>query len=266
MKRAFPALNLLGLLAAGTLLAGQTAPGTEIDVMSSGGFSAAYRVLSPEFTRQTQIVLNTVYGASMGGAATSIPMRLGRGEPADVVILASQGLEGLIAQGEVIAESRVDLASSLIGMVVRAGKKQPDISSVEALKRTLLDARSVAYSASASGTYLSTHLFPRLGIASDLEGKSIRVSGERVGAVVARGDAAIGFQQVSELLPIEGVTYVGTIPDEVQKVTMFSAGITTRAKDLDAARILIEYLSSPRAAPVIARTGMVPGGEARAQP
>lgn len=250
--------DLLGLLAACVLLSGQARPTTEIDVMSSGGFTAAYGVLAPEFTEKTQIILNTVYGASMGGAPTSIPSRLERGEPADVVILASAGLEKLIAEGKVVANSRVDLASSLIGMAVRAGEAVPDISTLAGLERTLLDAESIAYSASASGTYLSTQLFPQLGIADALKAKSIRVEGERVGAVVARGDAAIGFQQVSELLPIEGITYVGPIPKEAQKVTLFSAGITTNARNPGAARALLDYLSSPRAAPVIAETGMEP--------
>ena len=255
MRKTLYTLTLLGALASG--YASQTAE-TELDVMSSGGFSAAYRILSPEFTRESQIHLNTIHGASMGGAPTSIPNRLARGEPADVVILASEGLEKLIAEGKVVASSRVDLASSLIGMAVRSGEPIPDISTVEAFKRALLNAESVAYSASASGTYLSTRLFPRLEISDQLEDKSIRVTGELVATVVARGEAEIGFQQVSELLPIEGITYVGTIPDEVQKVTMFSAGITTRAKSIEAARALIEYLSSPNAAAVITQTGMDP--------
>ena len=250
-------LHALWLLAVGVAFAcSPQAP--SIDVMSSGGFAAAYQILSSEFTLTTEMTVNTVYGGSMGGAPTSIPSRLDRGEPADVVILASEGLEALIAKGQVIPSSRVDLANSLIGMAVRSGVAVPDISTAEAFERVLLDAESIAYSAGASGTYLSTELFPRLGIADRMHDKSIRVSGERVGNVVARGEAQIGFQQVSELLPIEGITFVGTIPDEVQKVTTFSAGITTRAKDIDAARALIEFLASVEAAPVVARTGMEP--------
>lgn len=229
-----------------------------IVVMRSGGLAAAYGILAPEFTRQSRVRIKTVAGSSMGGAPTSIPNRLARGEPADLVILAGEALDRLIADGLVIAGSRIDLASSLIGMVVRAGEAKPDITTVEAFKRTLLDAEPIAYSASASGTYLSTQLFPRLDIADLIMGKCIRVIGERVGTVVARGDAEIGFQQVSELLPIEGITYVGTIPDEMQKVSMFSAGITTRAKHVDAVKALIEFLRSPEAAPVIAKTGMEP--------
>ena len=143
-------------------------------------------------------------------------------------------------------------------MAVRHGTAIPNIRTLEAFTQTLLQTESIAYSASASGTYLSTVLFPRLGIGEQTARKSIRVVGERVGTVVARGDADIGFQQVSELLPIEGITYVGPIPDEAQKITVFAAGVTTNAKDPNTAKRLIAFLSSPEAAPIIAKTGMAP--------
>ena len=167
-------------------------------------------------------------------------------------------MKKLIAEGKVIASSRIDLASSRIGMAVRSGESKPDISSIESFKSVLLNASTIAYSASASGTYLSTELFRRLEIEDKLTDKCIRVSGERVGAVVARGEAEIGFQQVSELLTIEGITYVGTIPEEVQKVTMFSAGIISNSKNIEAAKSLITYLSSPEASSVISASGMEP--------
>ncbi len=255
--------RLLGTLLASALALTMVAPGAaqptgHLDVMSSGGFTAAYQELSGAFTAATGIELRTVYGASMGGADSSIPSRLDRGERADVVILAREGLDRLIVAGHVVAGSEVDLASSLVGMAVREGHPPPDISSVEAFVATLLAAESVAYSASASGTYLATELFPRLGIAEAMALKSTRVVGERVGAVVARGDAAVGFQQVSELLPIDGITYVGPIPDAVQKITTFSAGLTTAARNPDGARRLIRFLTAPEAAPVITETGMRP--------
>jgi molybdate transport system substrate-binding protein len=158
----------------------------------------------------------------------------------------------------VVAASRVDLVRSSIGMAVRKGAPRPDISTVEALKRTLLEAKSIAYSASASGVYLSTEMFQKLGIADQVMPKAKRIESERVGTVVARGDAEIGFQQVSELLPIAGIDYVGLLPPEVQKVTVFSAGIATKAQQPDAARELIRFLSSSAAAPAIARTGLEP--------
>ncbi|MDX1410245.1 MAG: substrate-binding domain-containing protein [Saprospiraceae bacterium] len=230
----------------------------QVDVMSSGGFTQAYQLLAPGFMESTGILLNTVYGASLGGAPTSIPERLKRGEPADVVILAADGLESLMADGRVVGNSRVDLASSSIGMAVRAGAAIPDINTVESFKQVLLNAGSIAYSASVSGTYLSTQLFAQLGIADSIREKCIRVEGERVGSVVARGEAEIGFQQVSELLPIAGITYVGKIPAELQKITTFSAAVTTSAAHPEAAELLIRELSSPANASVIAGTGMDP--------
>ena len=257
-KRAGPALSLVGLLASATLLTATFQPLARLDVMSSGGFTAAYLELSKAFSEQTGVVLDTVYGASMGGAASAIPSRLQRNEAADVVILAGEALALLVGSGQVVADSRVDLASSRIGMAVRHGTAMPNIRTLEAFTQTLLQTESIAYSASASGTYLSTVLFPRLGIGEQTARKSIRVVGERVGTVVARGDADIGFQQVSELLPIEGITYVGPIPDEAQKITVFAAGVTTNAKDPNTAKRLIAFLSSPEAAPIIAKTGMAP--------
>ena len=258
MKRLFlksrTATRVLAIL---VLLAG-SASGGEIRVMTSGGFTAPYNELIPEYERATQDQVLTAYGASMGGAPDSIPMRLERGEPVDVVILASTALDDLIAKGKVVAGSRVDLVRSLIGMAVRAGAPQPDISSVEAFKRALLEAKSIAYSASASGTYLSTELFPRLGIADQIKAKSRRIESERVGNVVARGDAEVGFQQISELLPIEGIDYVGPLPDELQSVTVFSAGIAVGAKNMEGARALIKYLTSPAVAPVIKKSGLEP--------
>jgi molybdate transport system substrate-binding protein len=183
---------------------------------------------------------------------------LNRNEPADVVILAREALDDLVAKGKVVPGSQVDLVRSTIGMAVRAGAPKPDISSVEALTRTLLAARSIAYSASASGVYLSTELFPRLGIADAIKDKSRRIESERVGTVVARGDAEIGFQQVSELLPIAGIDYVGPLPEAVQRATIFSAGIATGAKNVDAARALIRFLSSAAAGQTIRKSGLEP--------
>jgi molybdate transport system substrate-binding protein len=232
----------------------------DVYVMTSGAFTAAFLAATPDFERAAKTNVSTAFGASMGGAPDSIPSRLNRGEPADVVILARAALDDLVAKGKVVPGSQVDLVRSTIGMAVRAGAPKPDISSVDALKRTLLAAKSIAYSASASGVYLSTELFPRLGIADAIKDKSRRIESERVGTVVARGDAEIGFQQVSELLPIPGIDYVGPLPEAVQRSTIFSAGIATNAKNLDTARALIRYLASPEVAPIIRKTGLEPIG------
>lgn len=230
----------------------------EVRVMSSGGFTEAYRILGPQFEAETGIALVAEYGASSGGAPDSIPMRLARGERADLIILARYALDDLTAAGFVRGETRTDLVASKIGMAVRDGSPHPDISTQEAFVATLLNAETIAFSASASGTYLSEELFPRLGVWEQIEDKSIRVVSERVAAVVARGEAEIGFQQVSELLPIEGADYVGPLPEELQLVTLFSAGITTSAENARGATRLLDYLSSREVAPTIAATGLDP--------
>jgi molybdate transport system substrate-binding protein len=226
----------VAVLVASLLLVASSTFAQDVRVMTSGAFTAAYLETVPEFERTTKHKVLTAFGASMGGAPDSIPSRLARGEPVDVVILASAALDDLIKQGRVVAGSRVDLVRSAIGMAVQAGAPKPDISTVDALTRTLLQARSIAYSASASGVYVSTELFERLGVAEQMKDKARRIESERVGTVVARGDAEIGFQQVSELLPISGIDYVGPLPDEVQRVTVFSAGIATGAREPEAAK------------------------------
>lgn len=246
------------LFAAIFLLVGTPARAQELHVMTSGAFTAAFLEVAPQFEKNAQTRVATAFGASMGGAPDSIPSRLDRGEPADVVILAREALDDLVKRGKVVAGSQVDLVRSSIGMAVRAGAPKPDISSVEALKQTLLAAKTIAYSASASGVYLSTELFPRLGIADELRSKSRRIESERVGAVVARGDADIGFQQISELLPIRGIEIVGPLPPGAQRVTVFSAGIAAGARNVDGAKALIRFLSSPVTVPAMTRTGLEP--------
>jgi molybdate transport system substrate-binding protein len=238
--------------------AAETAGGAGLAVMSSAGFAAAYVELVPAFQRTSRTRLMTSYGPSIGTAPDAIPSRMQRGEPVDVVIMASPGLVALIQQGKVVADSRVDLARSRIGMAVRAGAPRPDIRTVDAFRQALLDARSIAYSDSVSGIYVSTQLFARLGIADQVRGKAMQIQSERVGNSVARGEAEIGFQQISELLPVPGIDIVGPIPDEVQKITIFSAAVTASARQPQAARALIRYLSSPDAIPAITRSGLEP--------
>ena len=234
------------------------ATAAEIVVMTSGAFTAPYLDAAPLFERASGHSVNNVFGASTGGAPDSIPTRLARGEAADIVIVSAQALDALIAANLVQPGSRVDLVLSRIGVAVRAGAPKPDISTVEALVRTLREAESIAYSASVSGTYISTELFPRLGLAEELKPKSRRIESERVGTIVARGDAELGFQQISELLPIEGIDYIGPLPDEVQRVSTFSAGIASHARSPEAARALIAFLASETMAPIIRRYGLDP--------
>ncbi len=241
------------------LLVATAASAQEVRVVTSGGFTEAYKVLAPQFERQTKVKVVSGFGASMGATPDAIPNRLKRGEAIDVIILAAPGLEPLIKNGMVDAGTRVDLVRSLIGMAVRNGAPKPDISTLEAFKRTLLQARSVGYSDSASGVYLRTELFPRLGVAEQIKAKSKVVEAyERVGDAVARGDVEIGFQQISELRPVPGITIVGPLPEGAQQVTIFSAAIPKGAKNVDAAKRLIQFLASPAAAPVIQDKGLEP--------
>lgn len=227
----------------------------EIVVMTSGTFTAAHLELAVDFERSSKTKVTTAT-TTMGVGDASIPSRLKRGEAADVVIVAGDAIDDLIKNGLVIADSRVDLARSRIGMAVRSGMPKPDISSVAALKRALLNAKSVALSSSVSGDYFVDEVFPQLGIAEQMAKKTVRGNGERVGAIIARGEAEIGFQQMSELLPIRGIDVVGPLPSEVQRVTVFSAGIATHSTHPDAARAYIRFLASPEASSAVAKTGL----------
>ena len=157
-----------------------------------------------------------------------------------------------------IADSRVDLVKSPIGVAVKSGAPKPDISSADAVKRALLAAKSVAYSDSASGVYISTEMIPRLGIAEEMKGKARAIPAEPVAQVVARGEAEIGFQQISELLPVAGIDMVGPLPAELQKITVFSAGIATVSKEPEAGKALIKFLGSPAATAAIVKSGLEP--------
>jgi molybdate transport system substrate-binding protein len=234
------------------------ATAAEIKVMISGGLTAAYRELVPKFEETTGNKVTTAYGPSMGTTVNAIPVRLARGEPADVLIMVGYALADLAKQGKVVATSQVDLVRSPIGLAVRAGAPVPDISTVAGLKAALLAAKSIAYSDSASGVYVERELFMRLGIEDQLKPKSRAIPAEPVGEVVARGDAEIGFQQISELLPVRGIKVVGPIPAEVQQITVFSAGIATGAAEPEAGKELIAFLASPASAPILTKAGLDP--------
>jgi molybdate transport system substrate-binding protein len=234
------------------------APAAGIKVVTSGAFTAAYQELVPQYERATHNKILTEFGPSMGTTHNAIPMRLERGEEIDVVIMAAPALDDLIMQGKVLADSRVDLVQSKIGMAVKAGAPKPDISTVDALKRTLLAAKSIAYSDSASGVYLSTELFPKLGIADQIRGKSRKIEADPVGGVVATGEFEVGFQQISELRPVKGIDIVGPLPPGAQRVTIFAAGIPATSTHQEAASAFIRWLASPVAYPAIKKSGLEP--------
>jgi molybdate transport system substrate-binding protein len=230
--------------------------------MISAGYFAVYSELAPAFERATGHRLVTSRGPSTGDSPEAIPARLTRGEIADVVILDAEAADELGRRGLVRPDTKVELASSVIGMVVRAGAARPEIGSVEQFRRTLLAAKSIAYSDSSSGAYLSTVLFAKLGVADQIAGKCRKVrgppSGEPVAAVVARGEAEIGFQQVSELIHVPGIIFIGAIPAEIQKVTVYAAVLTRSAKEPEAAGALIRMLTSQEAEAAVLRAGLTP--------
>lgn len=238
-----------------------TAMTNDIRIMTSGAFTAAHLELIPEMERLTKKKVVTVT-TSMGTGETSIENRLKRGEAVDIIIVADVALSRFIDQGFVPAESRTPLARSSIGLAVRAGAPKPDIASLDGLRRTFLEAKCIAYSASVSGQYLTTELYQRLGIAEQCLPKSRFVGGgERTGAVVARGEADVAFQQISELLPVPGIAHITPLPPEVQKVSVFAAGIGATARDPEVARSVIRFLASPQAAQAIRKSGLEPIGD-----
>jgi molybdate transport system substrate-binding protein len=253
----FTATLLAGLLASSTLSA------AEVHVVSSGGFAAAYKAVAPEWEKQTGNTLVVDWGPSMGTTAGAVPQRLARGEKIDVVIMVGYALDKLVEEGKVASEDDVKLARSGIGIVVKEGAASPDISTVETLKQALLAAKSIAYSDSASGVYIEREMFKKMGIEDQVKGKARMIPAEPVGEVVARGDAEIGFQQISELKPIKGITLVGPLPAPLQVDTVFSAGVLTASQEKEAARSLVQFLASPAAATAILNSGMEPAGPAK---
>ena len=255
-------LVLMFALGAAMMSMPQSASAADVHVMISAGFYQVYAELGPAFEKASGHHLVTTRGPSMGDSPEAVPTRLGRGEAADVVIIDGEMVDKLAERGLVRADSKATLARSLVGMVVRAGAAKPDIGSVDAFKQTLLAAKSIAFSDSGSGTYLSTKMFAKLGIADQVLPKSRKVrgppSGEPVAAVVARGESEIGFQQMSELMHVQGVTIVGPIPAELQPGFTFAGALTKNAREPDAGSALIRFLASPQAASVITKMGLRP--------
>ena len=224
-----------------------------LKVISSLAIKAAYVELVPQFEKASGCEVATEWAGMV-----DILKRMKAGETVDLVIGSAAVVDELMQLGRIVPGSRVDLAKSGVGVAVRSGARKPDIGSVEALKRALRAAKSIGYSSGPSGVYLSG-LFERLGIAAELKPKITQTPpGVFVGERVARGEIEIGFQQVPELLPVAGIDYVGPLPGELQRMTMFSAGIHTGAKQADAAKGLVKFITAPAAAAVIRKHGLEP--------
>jgi molybdate transport system substrate-binding protein len=229
----------------------------QMKVLISGGFSGAYERLLPEFERTSGIKVTTGSGASQGDGPQTIGAQLARGEKADVVILSREGLDGLIAAGRIAAGTDVDLAQVGIGVAVKAGSAKPDLGNVEAIKRALTAAKLVAVPASTSGIWLTSDLFPRLGIAQKI---NIKVSPRGAGAtaMVAAGEAELAVLPVSEVLHAAGVELAGVFPAEIQFIQTFSAAVTAGSGEMQAGKQLIEFLASARASEAIRSSGLEP--------
>jgi molybdate transport system substrate-binding protein len=257
----------IALLAAPLLFGCQSVPkvpspkaaaAAELHVLTSGGFNIAFDALATQYTAETGTRIVTGYGPSMGDTPQAIPARLGRHEDADVVILARSALDRLAAEGKVTPGTQVDLGLSKIAIAVKAGAPVPDISTPEALRDTLIAAKSVAWSDSASGVYIQTIMLDKLGIADQVRPKGRMIPATPVGEIVASGQAEIGFQQLSELQPVKGIRIIGLLPDPLQKVTAFSGGIVSYSSRQQLARALLDYLSSSKADAVIRASGLEP--------
>jgi molybdate transport system substrate-binding protein len=238
--------------------AATAAQAATVTVFISGGFRAAYDALAPAYEKSKGNNLVSQQSPSMGADPTAIPARLARHEPGDIVIMVRSALDKLVASGLIVPDSVTDLGIGNVALAVKAGAKKPDISTVEAFKQTLLNAKSVALSDSASGVYFLTVLYPKLGIEKQMRPKTHTIQATPVGLNIARGEYEIGIQQFSELKPIPGIDVVGLIPQAVQLPTPYSAGLVKTAPNPAGGRDLIRFLASPAAFAAIRASGMVP--------
>ncbi len=248
-------VSVLTTFVAGAMLIGATtAHAAEIKVIASAAVKEAVIELIPAFEKASGHKVTMIWAGT-----EAITKRISGGEVVDIVLIAAPNIDKLIAEGKLAAGSRVDVAKSGIGVAVRAGLPKPDISSGEAVKNAVLAAKSVAYSSGPSGFYLAD-LFKKMGIADQIKDKVKQTpSGVQVGEVVARGEADLGFQQVSELLHMKGIQYLGPLPGDIQHTTVFSAGVHAASPAQDAAKALTKFLTAPEAGPVIRGSGMEPG-------
>ena len=237
--------------------------------LASPGFAAEIKVLSSNAARTLMEEIAPLFERASGhkitlgfGTSQQVAKRVQDGEAADLVIITPEAIDQLAGQGKVRDGSRVDVARSFVGIAIRAGAPRPDISTPEALKRTLLAAKSVTFSDPATGAASGVHavrLFERLGIAAEMKPKYKLGDGSSTGPIVARGEAELAIQQISALIPYAGIVVVGPLPPELQYVTTLSAGIGTAGKAPDAVTAFIKFLGTPDAAAVIRAKGLEPG-------
>ena len=240
------------IIMATTLFSG-AAGAADINVLSTQATQEAYLELAAQFEKATGHKVKTDFTGTL-----NVQKRLAAGESFDMIIMAGPAIDEQIKLGKAVAGSRVDLATSGVGVAVRKGAPKPDVGSVEAFRKTLLSVKSIGYSTGPSGVYILT-VFEKLGLADQVKGKLKQTpSGVFVGNLIANGETEIGFQQISELVHFAGIDYVGPLPGELQRVTVFSSGIHAAAKQPDAAKALVKFLTAPAAAGVIRKHGLEP--------
>src|ERR1044072_2218477 len=235
-------------------LAPAMAQGADVKILTTGAMKAVVLELVPQFEKETghkAVVDNDTAGG--------VSRRIGAGEAFDGVLNTPGGLNGLAEKGKVVRDSRANVARVGVGVVVKEGAPTPDISSVDAFKRALVAAKSVAYidpaSGGSSGIYL-TGLFEKLGIAADIKPKAKLKQGGYVADLIASGEAELGLHQISEILPVKAVKLAGPLPPEIQNYTTYAAAVSSDAKQPDAARALIQLLTGPSADRVLKARGM----------
>ncbi len=248
-------MKIQGLIAASLLLFGAGQAGAvEITVLSTQATEQSTKELLPQFEKATGNTVKISYTGTLDAKK-----RIAAGEAFDVLVMASPDIDEYIANGTLATGSRVDVAKSGVGVGVKAGAPKPDISTTEAFKKALLSAKSIGYSTGPSGMYV-LGLLDRLGIADQVKPKLKQTpTGVFVGTITASGEVEIGIQQVSEMAQFPGVDYVGPLPTDIQKMTVFSSGIAAKAKDAAAAKALVKYITAPEAAAAYKKRGMEPG-------
>jgi molybdate transport system substrate-binding protein len=249
-------MRCAALVAVALSLVAPVANATEVKVLSAGAFKQVVLALVPKFQRQTG---NTV--TVDNGTTGQLKKRIDGGEAFDIVVITPAVIDEMIASGKVAAGSEVKLAGVGIGVVVKEDAPKPDISTVEKFKQVLLAAKSVAYidpaSGGSSGIYIDK-LLVKLGIADQIRPKAKLKKGGHVADFIVSGEAELGIHQISEIVPVKGVTLVGPLPTGIQNTTTYAAGMSAATRDKDAAKELIEYLSGPDAAAVLKSKGMEP--------
>jgi molybdate transport system substrate-binding protein len=240
-------------LCLGAVISCNAALAAEITVISSAGpMPEVLGALIPVFEKASGHKVTIKFQ----GAPDTVK-QVNEGADTDVLIATSETFDGLVKDGKIAANGRSTIMLSRVGVAVRAGAPKPDIGSVAAFKNALVNAKSVAYSRGTSGQHFET-VVERLGLTEALKAKTIRVQGQPVGAVVAKGEAEIGMQQVAELLPVAGIDLVGPLPDDLQKIIVYAAAIPAKAKNAETAKAFVKFLTSEGAVSVFKKKGMDP--------